>query len=117
MFSGCASLLSAHAARPLERMAWPTSRSGSGGQTTGRAGANQPEPTTYIRISVRHAHPEGEHGGEIREGFYDSFDGKVIVTDTRGKLIGRAADYGNPAAVARTILRKHIADQPKPLRI
>ena len=78
---------------------------------------DQSEPKTYIWISVRHAHSEGEHGGEIREGFYDSFDGKVIVTDTRGKLIGRAADYGNPAAVARTILRKHIADQPKPLRI
>ena len=70
-----------------------------------------------VWISVRHAHSEGEHGGEIREGFYDSFDGKVIVTDTKGKLIGSAADYGNPAAVARTILRKHIADQPKPLRI
>jgi hypothetical protein len=36
--------------------------------------ADQPEPKTYVRIGVRHAHPEGEHGSEIREGFYDSFD-------------------------------------------
>jgi hypothetical protein len=73
------------------------------------------EPKTYIWISVRHAHPEGEHGGEIREGFYDSFDGKVIVTDTKGKLIGSAADYGNPAAVARDILRTAY-DKERPLR-
>ena len=32
---------------------------------------DRPEPKTYVWISVRHAHPEGEHGGEIREGFYD----------------------------------------------
>jgi hypothetical protein len=49
---------------------------------------DRPEPKTYVWISVRHAHPEGEHGGEIREGFYDCFDGKVIVTTPRA---GRSA--------------------------
>jgi hypothetical protein len=76
---------------------------------------DQPEPKTYVWISVRHAHPEGEHGGEIREGFYDSFDGKIIVTDTKGKVIGSAADYGNPAAVARNVLRTAY-DKERPLR-
>jgi hypothetical protein len=68
-----------------------------------------------VWISVRHVHPEGEHGGEIREGFYDSFDGKIIVMDNRGRMIGSAADYGNAAAVARDILRTAY-EKERPLR-
>jgi hypothetical protein len=53
--------------------------------------------------------------GEIREANFQCHDGKVIVTDTGGKLIGSAADYDNPAAVARDILRTAY-DKERPLR-
>jgi hypothetical protein len=52
-------------------------------------------------------------GAEFRL-LYDSFDGKIIVTDTKGRMIGSAADYGNPT-VARDMLRTAY-DKERPLR-
>jgi len=64
---------------------------------------DRPEPKTYGSASglrIRRVSTAVKSAG-----FYYSFHGKVIVTDTRGKLIGSAAYYGSPAAVARDILR------------
>jgi hypothetical protein len=78
---------------------------------------DQPAPKTYFFISTENSAEDGSHAGRIEEGYYDLFDGVVIVTDRKGLRIGSAPDIGNPVAVARTILRKHIADHPKPLKV
>jgi hypothetical protein len=77
---------------------------------------DQMGPRSYVWITVRNAHPEeGGDAGEIREGHYGQHDGKIIVTDNAGSRIGAAEDTGNPAAVARDILRKAY-DKERPLR-
>jgi len=76
---------------------------------------DRPEPKTYFWIDVVPA--TEEDGGRIEEGFYDLFDGVVVVTNMAGQRLGSAPASGDPVRVARTILRKHIADRPKPLRM
>jgi hypothetical protein len=78
---------------------------------------DRPEPKTYFYILTENAEEDGSHGGRIAEGYYDLFDDAVIVSDTSGRRIGSAPDIGNPVAVARTILRKHVGNRPKPLKV
>jgi hypothetical protein len=71
-----------------------------------------------LDVRAREAAAEdGSHFGRIEEGCYDLFDGVFIVSDTSGRRIGSAPDIGNPVAVARTTLRKHVGNRPKPLKV
>jgi hypothetical protein len=71
-------------------------------------------PKVYAWITVRNAHPEeGGDGGEIREGHYVQHDGKIIVTDNAGSLLGSAEDIGSPGMTARNILRKSYHSERK----